>query len=121
MKMRSRPLTTLCVLFALVAAITVHTVKMDKIIERVAEPMKGTATLILFTADHSYDMRLSEGSDIKGESIVRSMVVVGNHAGEEVLVAAQGPGAEKVRGFMRNTQLFDVMMDALGWEKNSHK
>lgn len=97
-----------------------RTVKMDRLIERVSERTKGTDTLILFTADHSYDMRLS-GGVVKGESIVPSMVVVGNHAGEEVLVAAQGPGAEKVRGFMRNTQLFDVMMDAFGWEKNSHK
>src|SRR5688572_20975155 len=97
-----------------------RTVKMDRLIESVSERMKGTDTLILFTADHSYDMRLS-GGVARGESIVPSMVVVGNHAGEEVLVAAQGPGAEKVRGFMRNTQLFDVMMDAFGWEKSSHK
>jgi alkaline phosphatase len=95
-------------------------VKMDRLIEEVAERMKGTDTLILFTADHSYDMRMS-GTVIKGESIVPSMVVQGSHAGEEVLVAAQGPGAEKVRGFMRNTQLFDVMMDAFGWEKSSHR
>jgi alkaline phosphatase len=65
-------------------------------------------------------MRMS-GTVMKGESIVPSMVVQGSHAGEEVLVAAQGPGAEKVRGFMRNTQLFDVMMDAYGWEKSSHR
>lgn len=97
-----------------------RTVKMDKLIEKVADRMKGTDTLIIFTADHSYDMRLS-GGVAKGESILPSMVVQGNHAGEEVLVAAQGPGAEKVRGFMRNTQLFDVMMDAYGWQKNSHR
>jgi alkaline phosphatase len=64
--------------------------------------MKGTDTLIIFTADHSYDMRLS-GGVARGESILPSMVVQGSHAGEEVLVAAQGPGAEKVGGFMRNT------------------
>ena len=89
-----------------------RTVKMDRLIEKVAERMKGTDTLIIFTADHSYDMRLS-GSVAKGESILPSMVVQGSHAGEEVLVAAQGPSAEKVRGFMRNTQLVDVMMDAV--------
>ncbi len=95
-------------------------VKMDRLIEEIAGRMKGTDTLILFTADHSYDMRMS-GAVMKGESIVPSMVVQGSHAGEEVLVAAQGPGAEKVRGFMRNTQLFDVMMDAFGWEKSAHR
>ena len=97
-----------------------RTVKMDRLIEKVADRVKETNTLVIFTADHSYDMRLT-GGVMKGDSIVPGMVVEGNHAGEEVLVAAQGPGAEKVRGFMRNTQLFDVMMDALGWNKNSHK
>jgi alkaline phosphatase len=97
-----------------------RTVKMDRLVKEVAERMKGTDTLIIFTADHSYDMRLT-GSVGKGDSLLPSMVVQGSHAGEEVLVAAQGPGAEKVHGFMHNTQLFDVMMDAYGWEKNSHK
>ena len=97
-----------------------RTVKMDRLIEKVADRMKGTETLIIFTADHSYDMRLT-GSVTKGEDLLPSMVVQGNHAAEEVLVAAQGPRAEKVRGFMKNTQLFDVMMDAYGWQKNAHK
>ena len=74
----------------------------------------------ILSSDHSYDMRLS-GSVAKGQSILASMVVEGNHAGEEVLVAAQGPGAEKVRGFLRNTQLFEIMMDAFGWERTPHR
>ena len=37
------------------------------------------------------------------------------HTGEEVLVAAQGPGAERVRGYMANTDMFRVMMAAYGW------
>lgn len=97
-----------------------RTVKMDKLIEKVVARVKGTDTLIIFTADHSYDMRLS-GAAAKGENIVAAMVVEGNHAGEEVLVAAQGPGAAQIRGFMRNTQLFDVMMNAYGWAKSSHR
>ena len=97
-----------------------RTVKMDRLIGKVAERMKGSDTLIIFTADHSYDMRLT-GPVARGDSLLPSMVVQGNHAGEEVLVAAQGPGAEKVHGFMRNTQLFDVMMDAYGWERNTHR
>ncbi len=39
------------------------------------------------------------------------------HTGEEVLVAAQGPGAERVRGYLANTDLFGIMMDALGWKR----
>src|SRR5688572_12285101 len=38
-----------------------RTVKMDKLIEKVAERVKGTDTLLIFTADHSYDMRLTGG------------------------------------------------------------
>jgi len=37
------------------------------------------------------------------------------HAGEDVLVAARGPGAERVRGFITNTDVFAVMRDAYGW------
>ena len=64
----------------------------------------------------------------KGESLVVApaaapdggketpIVRVGDgHTGEEVLVAAQGPGAERVRGFFPNTRLFEVLMAAYGW------
>ena len=40
----------------------------------------------------------------------------GTHTGEEVIVAAQGPGSDRVRGYMLNTQIFHVMMDAYGWK-----
>lgn len=40
----------------------------------------------------------------------------GGHTGEEVVVAATGPGAERVRGFFPNTKLFHVMMAAYGWK-----
>jgi alkaline phosphatase len=38
------------------------------------------------------------------------------HTADEVLVAAQGPGAARVKGYMANTDLFKVMMDAFGWK-----
>lgn len=38
------------------------------------------------------------------------------HTGEEVLVAAQGPGAARVRGYLANTDVFHIMMNALGWQ-----
>jgi alkaline phosphatase len=31
-------------------------------------------------------------------------------------VAAQGPGADRVRGYMANTDIFLVMIRAFGWE-----
>ena len=36
------------------------------------------------------------------------------HAGEDVALFAQGPGAEKVRGVMDQTEIFGVITDALG-------
>lgn len=32
-------------------------------------------------------------------------------------VSAQGPGAERVRGYITNIDLFGVMMKAFGWAK----
>jgi alkaline phosphatase len=40
------------------------------------------------------------------------------HTGEDVVLTAVGPGAERVAGFMDNTAVFRVMAEALGlgWE-----
>ena len=36
------------------------------------------------------------------------------HAGEDVAIYAVGPGAEMVRGTVKNTHIFNVMKEALG-------
>jgi alkaline phosphatase len=107
-----------------------HVVQLDRSIRHAAERL-GNNTLILFTADHSYDFRIHDGD--KDEPILppgtaldfgddQDFIRLDNvrrdddHTGEEVLVAAQGPGAERVRGFLSNTDLFRIMMDALGWK-----
>ena len=94
----------------------------DGIIERTVRA-SGSDTLVIFTADHSFDTRLRGGKP--GEPLVPasdappaekpSIRVDNGHTGEEVLVAAQGPGAERVRGFFPNTHLFQVMLAAYGW------
>ena len=74
---------------------------------------------MIFTADHSFDLRLVGGR--KGEDLLArpgNIRVEGHHSGEEVLVAAQGPGASRVRGYMDNTDLFGVMMTAFGWRRS---
>jgi len=98
---------------------------LDRVIQDTAGRMKKD-TLIIFAADHSFDTRLRGGK--KGEPILpeasggeaksaRPNVRVDNgHTGEDVLVAAQGPGAGKIHGFFPNTQLFHIMMAAFGWE-----
>jgi alkaline phosphatase len=36
------------------------------------------------------------------------------HSGEDVILTASGPGSERVRGQMDNTEVFRVMVEALG-------
>jgi alkaline phosphatase len=89
--------------------------KFDDIIRATAEKLRGTDTLLLFTADHSFDLRFPQGTP-KGEDILPAMKVEGHHDAEEVLVLAGGPGAEGVHGFFSNTHLFHIMMAAYGWK-----
>ncbi|HYK88039.1 MAG TPA: alkaline phosphatase [Acidobacteriota bacterium] len=105
-----------------------RTLLFDGIIEQTAQTVSKD-TLIIFSADHSFDTPLRRG--VKGESLLPpqgtetkaeakpTIRVDGGHTGEEVLVTAQGPGAERVRGFFPNTQLFHIMMAAYGWEAGS--
>jgi alkaline phosphatase len=104
-------------------------ITLDRVIERTARSV-ASDTLLLFTADHSFDLRLRGGSfdqpllegleqaeaeSPKGPLRIPALRMDNGHTGEEVLVAAQGPGAERVRGYMANTDLFGVMMGAYGW------
>ena len=36
------------------------------------------------------------------------------HSGEDVILTATGPGSERVRGQLENTDVFRVMAEALG-------
>lgn len=109
-------------------------VTMDRVIEQTSR-MVGRDTLLLFTADHSFDIQLRGGrlgepylagieeAQAKSREEKRRDVRIptirmdDGHTGEPVIAAAQGPGAERVRGFMKNTDLFHVMMRALGWKE----
>ena len=104
-----------------------HVNEMDNTIRKVALTAN-KETLLLFTADHSFDIRLRGGkrgaplSLQTGEkhaplSSVQDIRMEDGHTGEQVLVAAQGPGSEQVHGFILNTDLFHIMMAAYGWEK----
>jgi len=126
--------------FFLMVEVDVHTDKLKRGLERVVVLDKlveetvrtvGKDTLVIFSADHSYGTRLTGGK--KGEPLIPPEPAAGQpppappakpairigegHSGEEVLVAAQGPGAERVKGFFSNTQLFRIMMDAYGWKE----
>jgi alkaline phosphatase len=110
-----------------------HMVEMDKVIAKTAS-LVGRDTLLMLTADHSFDLQLRGGRldapllegvdeaeakarEEKNPTVRTSTLRMENsHTGEPVIVAAKGPGAERVRGFMLNTDLFNVMMQAYGWK-----
>lgn len=101
-----------------------HALTLDRVIRETAERLKGD-TLIIFAADHSFDLRVRRGD--KGEPLLappgqgpemRNVQVDDYHTGEEVLVAADGPGSERVHGYFDNTDLFRIMIAAFGWERN---
>lgn len=108
-----------------------RTVAFDRVIASTAQRVSEADTLIIFAADHSYDLRVYSGrkgrplvSDNEKTARVDDQQAVrwsnlrrdDDHTGEEVLVAARGPGAQRVRGFLLNTDLFHIMLAAYGWK-----
>ena len=100
---------------------------MDDLIRHVAS-IAGEDTLIIFAADHSFNIRMARMPkgvpmfDEKGGIGLVSaggkpfLTLEGSHTGEQVLAAAQGPGSERVHGFIENTDLFYIMLAAYGWD-----
>jgi len=105
----------------------------DKLIREIAAKVNLKDTLLLFTADHSFELRTVGGR--RGEPLLKgydewkstheprevvtipAMRVGHSHTGEEVLAAATGAGSERVRGYLPNTRLFEIMMAAYGWRE----
>jgi len=106
-------------------------VNLDKLIREIAAKVNLSETLLLFTADHSFELRITGGrrgvpllegyeewlakNSPKEEIRIPALRVGHSHTGEEVLVTAIGAGAERVRGYMPNTRIFDLVMQAWGW------
>lgn len=44
----------------------------------------------------------------------------GVHTADDALLNAMGPGSEKFKGFMDNTQVFKIMVESLGLSQNNH-
>jgi alkaline phosphatase len=97
-------------------------VEMDNIMREVAANHKQD-TLLLWTADHSYDLRIKgEGltetlKKNEGKKIISAVSLEDEHTAEEVPVMAIGPGSERVHGFISNTEVFHILMQAPGWEQ----
>lgn len=112
-----------------------HLVAFDRLIREIQEKVNIEDTLLLFTADHSFALRVigeSSGGSIlegydewkasgaRGPTVrLNSLVVDNSHSGEEVAAIAIGPGSESVNGFFPNTHLFHVMLEAWGWKADT--
>jgi alkaline phosphatase len=105
-----------------------RTLVIDRVIRETVQ-QAGPRTLVIFTADHSFDIRLRGGgrgrpllpepADGAAPQTNPPIRMDDGHTGEEVVVAAQGPGARRVRGFIANTDLFRIMMAAYGWTEGA--
>ncbi len=122
--------------FILVAHSDCHTGKTRTSVQRLVDLDKAVATegerlknntLILFTADHSYDLRIkgealtetSRDSDYK--KIISIVSLEDEHTAEEVPLLGMGPGSDRINGFMSNTDVFKIMMANFGWISEAAK
>lgn len=112
-----------------------NVVDFDRLIAEVQGRVDLNDTLLLFTADHSFGLQVDGGQ--RGEPLLegyeawkaadgdedmvrlKNVLVNATHTAEEVPALAIGAGAEGVRGYFPNTHLFQVMMDAFGWQADA--
>jgi len=90
-------------------------------------------TLVLFTADHETggmtignaayegfpDIPCADGFPSRSVNLGEALKIgwtTKGHTGVPILTAAAGPGAEKIRGLLDNTDLFPILMEALDLE-----
>jgi alkaline phosphatase len=104
----------------------------DNLVKEVQQRVNLNDTLLLFTADHSFSLRVESGSAdepllagydewkataVRGQPArLKHIVVDDSHTAEEVAAIAIGAGSERVSGFFPNTRLFQVMLDAWGFK-----
>jgi alkaline phosphatase len=95
-------------------------IELDKAIRAVPANVKSD-TLLIYTADHGYALHLKgENTTETQKAADHKLILYGisledEHTAEEVPVVAMGPGSERVKGFISNTDVFRVMMSAFGW------
>jgi alkaline phosphatase len=108
-------------------------VNFDNLIREIASTVDMEETLLLYTADHSFDLRIAgnggpdspilqgiedwKAAGGKGPVRTSALRVENAHTAEEVPVMAIGPGSERVRGYMPNSNLFNIMIEAFGWKR----
>jgi alkaline phosphatase len=73
-------------------------------------------TLVIITADHETGGMGVNGGDIH-EGTIEAAFTTKDHTGVMVPVFAYGPGAELFQGIYDNTEIFDKMMQAFGFDE----
>jgi alkaline phosphatase len=86
----------------------------DRIVENVTEAHKRD-TLVMVTADHSYGIRVEGQKPLKTSPFLSQVSLLDDHTGEDVPVIASGPGSERIKGFVQNTQVFEWILQGFGW------
>jgi len=94
----------------------------DRVIRQTAEEQKKD-TLVMFAGNFSFDLHVV-GENLKETSksadsreILDTIYLEDKHTAEEAPVMAVGPGSERLRGYIPNTGIFDVMMAGLGLQR----
>ena len=72
-----------------------------------------------YVANSKYTQMQEDAIHMPGN--LPSNQAVGVHTADDAVLNAMGPGSEKFRGFMDNTEVFRVMVDALGLGRSKSK
>lgn len=105
----------------------VRLIDLDKAVRAVGEGSKANNTLIIYTADHGYALYVKGEKATEAQKstdhkrIVDAIHLEDQHTAEEVPLIAMGPGSERVKGYMSNTDVFRVIMASYGWNERASK
>lgn len=94
-------------------------IEFDNVVGQVLEYAKEQGnTLVLVTADHETG-GYSVNGGVMSERIIKHGFTTDYHTAAFVPIFAYGPGAELFQGTYQNNELFDRMMEILGYEPDS--
>lgn len=91
----------------------------DNVIREITEEKKQD-TLVMFAGNFSFDLHVV-GENLKetlkssdNREIVEAVYLEKQHTAEEAPVMATGPGSERLKGYVANTEIFHTLMTGLG-------